>query len=159
MVYLGGTLSLLISSAARPHSAFFFRLRCDDVGLAYRHLLAFYEVRRGEGKGVVQIKHSPALGCEPADHTQSRLGCEPLQRLPVFGSDHTALPTLPAGAACRQCISFLPHCIGVQDFHQLDASLDVDALPPPDIRGTIVDTACHHTHGPQQPLINPNPPQ
>ncbi len=31
-------------------------------------------------------------------------------------------------------------------FSSLDASLDVDALPPPAIRGTIADTPCNHTH-------------
>jgi hypothetical protein len=43
-----------------------------------------------------------------------------------------------------------------QEFHILDATLDVDSLPPPELRGTISDTACHHTHI-KQPLIKPGP--
>jgi hypothetical protein len=32
-------------------------------------------------------------------------------------------------------------------FSELDASLDIDSLPPPDIKGTIREPACSHVHG------------
>ena len=31
------------------------------------------------------------------------------------------------------------------DFSALDACVDVDALPPPDVLGTVEDTPCEHT--------------
>ena len=31
------------------------------------------------------------------------------------------------------------------DFSALDACVDVDALPPPDVRGTVENTPCEHT--------------
>ena len=31
-----------------------------------------------------------------------------------------------------------------KEFGAIDASLDVDALPPPDIKGTIRDPSCAH---------------
>lgn len=31
-------------------------------------------------------------------------------------------------------------------FSELDASLDIDSLPPPDIQGTIREPACSHVH-------------
>ncbi len=42
----------------------------------------------------------------------------------------------------------------VQDISSLDRTLDVDSLPPPSLRGTINDPACHHTHTPRGPLID-----
>ncbi|GAX84190.1 hypothetical protein CEUSTIGMA_g11613.t1 [Chlamydomonas eustigma] len=34
-----------------------------------------------------------------------------------------------------------------EDFSKLDVSLDLDNLPPPDLRGTLADVPCNHVHG------------
>ncbi|KAJ9512975.1 hypothetical protein QJQ45_029108 [Haematococcus lacustris] len=52
------------------------------------------------------------------------------------------------GIAYRHFLAFW------QDFSRLDATLDVDSLPPAHLLGTIDDTACHHVHAPKAPLIN-----
>jgi len=39
-----------------------------------------------------------------------------------------------------------PHPRSQRDFSALDSTLDVDSLPPPDIKGTIKDPSCGHLH-------------
>jgi len=80
-----------------------------------------------------------SLGCRTVDVGVPQLAMHSIREM--CGCDDV-------GIAYRHILAFY------EDFHRLDASLDVDALPPADIRGTIADTACHHVKG---PLINPNP--
>lgn len=47
--------------------------------------------------------------------------------------------------SCSACLLFAR--VGCcSTFSAVDASLDVDSLPPPDIKGTIRDRACSHVH-------------
>lgn len=88
----------------------------DDVGIAYCHLLAFFEVVAAQRASL------PRCRC-------------------CGGHGRTWLRVRAFARA--------------QDFDRLDKSLDVDALPPAAIRGSIDDVGCHHTH--RKELIDPNP--
>lgn len=56
----------------------------------------------------------------------------------------------PAGSKLKGAILSLYTCCcccPCSTFSAVDASLDVDTLPPPDIKGTIRERACCDVHG------------
>lgn len=72
-----------------------------------------------------------ALGCRTVDCGIAQLSMHSIRE--QCGTDDVAI-------AYDHFLAFF------REFSALDATLDVDALPPADIRGTIRDTACHHVH-------------
>ncbi|GBG00409.1 aspartyl aminopeptidase-like, partial [Raphidocelis subcapitata] len=71
------------------------------------------------------------LGCRTVDVGMPQLAMHSIREM--CGVDDVALATEHFTAFFR-------------DFSALDATLDVDSLPPPDIRGTIRDPSCGHVH-------------
>lgn len=67
------------------------------------------------------------------------IDCDITARLPIVqpAMHVTPFPPFPP---------FSPPLPPPHQFSALDASLDVDSLPPPNISGTIADTPCNHMH-------------
>ncbi|PNH02402.1 putative aspartyl aminopeptidase [Tetrabaena socialis] len=74
---------------------------------------------------------SSNLGCRTADVGIAQLSMHSIRE--QCGTDDVAL-------AYDHFLAFF------REFSGLDAMLDVDSLPPPDIAGTIHDTPCNHMH-------------
>lgn len=71
------------------------------------------------------------LGCRTVDVGMPQLAMHSIREM--CGVDDVAL-------AYKHFLSFF------RDFSELDAELDVDSLPPADIKGVIRDPACSHVH-------------
>eukprot|EP00199_Chlamydomonas_sp_CCMP681_P000378 CAMPEP_0119116542 /NCGR_PEP_ID=MMETSP1180-20130426/52340_1 /TAXON_ID=3052 ORGANISM="Chlamydomonas cf sp, Strain CCMP681" /NCGR_SAMPLE_ID=MMETSP1180 /ASSEMBLY_ACC=CAM_ASM_000741 /LENGTH=537 /DNA_ID=CAMNT_0007105703 /DNA_START=126 /DNA_END=1739 /DNA_ORIENTATION=- len=82
-----------------------------------------------------------ALGCRTVDVGIPQLSMHSIREM--CGVDDV-------GIAYRHLLAFF------QEISALGEALDVDSLPPANLRGTIDDTACHHTHT-KAPLIDPTP--
>mmetsp|Transcript_27672 Transcript_27672/g.81941 ORF Transcript_27672/g.81941 Transcript_27672/m.81941 type:complete len:237 (-) Transcript_27672:758-1468(-) len=80
-----------------------------------------------------------ALGCRTVDVGIAQLSMHSIREM--CGTDDV-------GLAYRHFVAFF------EDFGALDATLDIDALPPPNVLGTLNDVPCEHTgHGgaPREP--------
>ncbi|WIA41146.1 hypothetical protein OEZ86_004769 [Tetradesmus obliquus] len=71
------------------------------------------------------------LGCRTVDVGMPQLSMHSIREM--AGVDDVLL-------AYRHFLAFF------RTFSELDASLDIDSLPPPDIKGTIKEPACSHVH-------------
>jgi hypothetical protein len=161
--------------ACTPHSLCRHSIRemcgVDDVGLAYRHFVAFFEVRAPATQdmsspniSLIEIALSPAI---TALHVLTRVLqvlCDGVMDVCDFGAhlghDSVHRPALEVTAKLCGCHCIVPCTCALsilQDFTTLDQTLDIDSLPPAAIRGTITDTECRHMHTPRGPLINPAP--
>jgi hypothetical protein len=99
----------------------------DDVALAHRHFLAFYryEPRAAWGRWLGDAQAQP-----PA--RQAGTACASSMR-------QLLSPPVGQPAPVDQPARLWPPR---RDFSKVDATLDVDSLPPPDIKGTIRDRQC-----------------
>jgi len=84
---------------------------------------------------------SSLLGCRTVDVGVAQLSMHSIREM--CGVDDI-------GIAYKHFVAFF------EDFSALDKHIDVDALPPANIIGTISGTECHHTHS-KGPLIDPTP--
>jgi aspartyl aminopeptidase len=97
----------------------------DDVILAYRHFRGFFRCVVCVAGRVAGTRH--VEGCEK-------------------GSMWLPQPAHAHAPTFNRVPCFAPRAAGHSHFSELDASLDVDSLPPAQIQGTIREPACNHVH-------------
>lgn len=123
----------------------------DDVMYSYKHFREFFRYQqhclfwREPAQSAMSFSLSAA--CNPAGMVRNISCCSTqavtsMMVLSLFFQllAPSALTTDHCPCCCCWC------CCCFRTFSAVDASLDVDSLPPPDIKGTIRDRACSHVH-------------
>ncbi len=117
----------------------------EDIGIAYRHFRWAWQRRLGRGMGraggvAVEVAVAALLlgatgpvGCSL--HEDARL-LERARLASMHATTHHLPLTSTSTNPTHPCRAFF------EEFGQVDASLDVDSLPPAQILGTISDTPC-----------------
>ncbi|CAL8472061.1 g11603 [Coccomyxa elongata] len=100
-------------------------------------------MRRGIPTQEFCVRSDMACGSTIGPILASGLGCRTVD----VGAPQLAMHSIREMCAVDDMAHAYNHfCAFFQDFTALDASIDVDDLPAPNIEGTITDVPCNHVH-------------
>ncbi|KAG2448747.1 hypothetical protein HYH02_006101 [Chlamydomonas schloesseri] len=105
----------------------------------------FREVARRHGLPVQEfsVRNDMPCGSTIGPILSSNLGCRTVD----VGIAQLSMHSIREQCGADDVAIAYDHFLAFfKEFSALDASLDVDSLPPPNISGTIADTPCNHMH-------------
>ncbi|KAK9824222.1 hypothetical protein WJX72_008629 [[Myrmecia] bisecta] len=99
--------------------------------------------RRGIPTQEFSVKSDMACGSTIGPILSSGLGCRTVD----VGAPQLAMHSIREMCGTQDIQHAYDHFVAFfEDFSALDASLDIDSLPPANVQGSIADTPCGHVH-------------